>query len=409
MATVKPNVNSFFDSISVSIEELKWFIQDKLVTNIPLNILGATGIGKTEIVKAVAKECNAYLIDLNTTTSDVLDTGGLPFRNETDRLEFALSQTLPLMQDNFDDYKYVILFIDEMPLAARELQSVLYKMVQERMVRHTFLNEKVRIISAGNLKSDLGNHNEPPAPLKNREGHVYLRPDPVGWVEWAQKNQLHPMIINFIEGNPQYIHVLANEEHKGDYKQFTEMYAFYTPRSWSNLSVDLYHAEKMGRSVEFIHKLILSHVGTVGHLFFTFYKNALKIPSVKKIVDGEEINNVLKWRNDIYKTDYPQSMMMYLSYLMTYELSKYKIRLCDHYGDQFTYINSSNWLRATNNCFEFLDEVTEHDSALLQSFYQTFLTRFGLVHKMGEDSLLFNYLSSNEMKEFNEYQLNTGD
>lgn len=412
MSELNINKNKFFSMITVDIAMLKMIIKDKLHTNKPLNVLGATGIGKTEVIKSVAGENNCIVVDLNTTCSDVLDVGGLPYRDKLiNRLKFVLSENLPLEQDEekFKDYDYIILFIDELPLAPRELQSVLYKMVQERLVRQEFLNKKVRIISAGNLKTDLGNHNEPPAPLKNREAHVYLKPDAAGWCEWAKNSHIHPSIIGFVEDHPQYIHVLATTKGQDNYKSHVDLYAFYTPRTWHNLSDDLWYAESEGRNNEYIRILIYSWIGALGSLFYEYYKNSIKLPKAKDIFSGEAMKRITHWSEQVDKSEYRQSLLLYLSYHMCYGLSKMVEDLQRESGNEYSYVQNKDYNKCADNAFIFLEAISSHDAALLQSFYYNFSNRYNLSHIMNGTSRLFQFLASPEMKEHSEYLFTTGN
>lgn len=406
----KISTSSFMKSITVDIPLLKEFIQDIPVDDVPLNIIGPTGIGKTEIIKFVCKQNNWFCIDLNTTCSDVLDVGGLPFRDDSDRLNFALSHILPLIQDEekFKSYEYVILFIDELPLAGYDLQSVLYKLVQERLVRDVFLHQKVRIISAGNLKTDLGNHNEPPAPLKNREQHVYLAPDAKGWLEWAVPAQIHPTIVSFIQEYPQYIHVLANPDQAEEYSTLVAYYAFYTPRSWTNLSTKLYRAENSRRSDRYKQVSINGCVGTVGAKFWEFYQSSFSLPKVDDVIKGKAIQDIDHWLDELHRTQYSQALLNFLIFNCAYRMKTYADKLQESLPTEqrFNYFMNATFNMCLDHAFEFIAVLSGNDSAKKKLFYQSVIVRFNLMHDItNPNSVMTKFVNSDEMRELNDYKL----
>jgi len=121
--------------------------------NVPVYLLGAPGIGKTEFISSYA-ERNGYVFEL--LAGPHLEPGditGLPVESpSTDgkfRTQFAEMEWI----DNLNNGKKSILFIDELPLASDETKKALLSLVQGRKAGTHKLADHVRIVAAGNPMS----------------------------------------------------------------------------------------------------------------------------------------------------------------------------------------------------------------------------------------------------------------
>ena len=69
-----------------------------LQADVPVTLLGAPGLGKSDVVKQVAKENNLKLIDFRLSTADPTDLSGLPFMDDG-RSIFLPNKSFPLITD----------------------------------------------------------------------------------------------------------------------------------------------------------------------------------------------------------------------------------------------------------------------------------------------------------------------
>lgn len=183
---------------------------------IPVFIHGKPGIGKSDIVRQVAKELKIQLIDVRAVLLDPVDVRGIP--NVTN------GKTTWNPPDFWPKSGKGILFLDELSAAPAAVQSALLQLTLDRRIAEYELPEGFTIIAAGNRQEDRAGAHRLISPLLNRFIHFDLDVDNDAWHSWAIGNSIHPLITSFLKFKPNF---LGNVEPKSDDK------AFPTPRSWS--------------------------------------------------------------------------------------------------------------------------------------------------------------------------------
>jgi len=227
---------------------------------IPLDVKGATGIGKSWVVKDVAKEIatqkkkkfcewnemndvekrsllepdqakeHFIFADIRLSQMDPSDLRGLP------NLHGNVVEWKPnLIWKVFSDPKADgIVFFDELNLAPPSIQASAYQIVNDHQIGELTIGKDVSIISAGNRLSDRANVFEEPAPLKNRRINVTLttpfidEASPDDWGKWGADNGIGPAIIGFLYWKPSYL-FRFDEKLKDP--------SFPTPRMWHKTSI----------------------------------------------------------------------------------------------------------------------------------------------------------------------------
>ncbi len=187
---------------------------------------GRPGIGKTEIVQALAREIGAKLYDLRLTTIEPQDLRGLPFFDmETRRTVWFRPEDLP-----DDPAQPAILFLDELTSAAPHLQPTVYGLLQERRVGGHTLPDSCLVIAAGNMVEDGAIAYEMGTALSDRLIHLHLSANAEDWItHYALPNALDPSVIAFIRTRPDCLDTTEVALRDG------EMIAC-TPRSWARVS-----------------------------------------------------------------------------------------------------------------------------------------------------------------------------
>lgn len=131
--------------------------------NIPLLLLGESGTGKSEIIKAIADELSLPLIDLRLSQLPPEDLNGLPAPDGNNSFKYLL----PQWYANYLPDKPFILFLDEINQANPATLNALYAIVHDRLVAGVY-NKNMHIVAAGNLLSESDYIAELPKPLLNR-------------------------------------------------------------------------------------------------------------------------------------------------------------------------------------------------------------------------------------------------
>jgi len=181
----------------------------------PLFIWGQPGVGKSSVVKQVAKQKDMELIDLRLTLLDSVDLRGFP-RVKNERMSFAIPEFFP-----DDPNSSGVLFLDEMNAATPAVQCAAYQLVLDRKLGEYNLPDGWGIIAAGNRETDQGVTYTMPAPLANRFAHVDFDPDFDDWRAWALAKDFKPEVLNFINFRPGLLNDFDPDKR-----------AFPTPRAW---------------------------------------------------------------------------------------------------------------------------------------------------------------------------------
>ena len=212
-------------AITVNTTEAKDLAGDILAARLVPMIHSSPGLGKSSIMRELAKDFNLKLIDFRLSQCDVTDLLGFPDKNEaTDRARYMPMETFPLEGDEVPGgYDGWLLFFDELTSADRSVQKGAYKILLDRMVGDRHLHDKVAMAAAGNMMTDNAIVDEMGTALQSRLVHMELRVDHESWLAWARAFGIHQMITSFIAFKP-----TALFDFKPDHSDKT----FACPRTW---------------------------------------------------------------------------------------------------------------------------------------------------------------------------------
>ncbi|MEL6267027.1 MAG: MoxR family ATPase [Pseudomonadota bacterium] len=187
---------------------------------------GRPGVGKTQIVTALAQEIGARLFDLRLTTIEPQDLRGLPYYDhERRRTIWYRPEDLPDAPD-----RPSVLFLDELTAAPPHLQPTVYGLLQERRVGQHRLPDAVFVVAAGNTVEDGAIAYEMGMGLSDRLVHVTVAASATDWLErYAVPHRLDPAVIAFVKSRPDLLETTASALDRG------QMIAA-TPRSWEKAS-----------------------------------------------------------------------------------------------------------------------------------------------------------------------------
>ncbi len=165
----------------------------------PILIWGSPGIGKSEIVRAIAKQRGIALIDIRLAQKDAIDIKGIPTPNDFKK------RTVWYLSSEWPDCPISkgIIFFDELTAADKNVQVAAYEIILERKLGEPdrdgyALPNGWYIASAGNLKSDDAKSEPMSSALSNRLLHVEIDVNVNNWLDWAREADVHPSVIDFI-------------------------------------------------------------------------------------------------------------------------------------------------------------------------------------------------------------------
>lgn len=184
----------------------------------PVFIWGPPGVGKSSIVEEYAAKMGLECISLLGSQLSPEDVMGAP-QIVDGRIQFCPPRLIARE-------KPYCLFLDELNACTDEVQKAFYSLIHDRKVGEYELPEGSVVIAAGNRKEDASIVKDVSSALINRMVNIFMDVSPTDWLRWAERNQIHPLVIHYIRLHPDHLSVVPHKSEK----------PFSTPRSWHMLS-----------------------------------------------------------------------------------------------------------------------------------------------------------------------------
>lgn len=221
--------------MQVTLKQAEAFLPRLLKHHIVPYLHGSPGIGKSAIVKAIAKQRNLKLIDIRLTDHDPTDLQGYPIPNhETKKASHYPLETLPttttplpINPETGKPYSGWLVLFDEFDSAVQAVQAAAYKVVLDRQVGQHDLHPMVFLIAAGNLETDNAIVNPMSTALISRFAHFYVELNHKEWMQWAASAGLDFRITAYMNYKPDHLYTFNP-------KLGEQPYA--CPRTWDKLS-----------------------------------------------------------------------------------------------------------------------------------------------------------------------------
>lgn len=207
---------------------------------VPL-VVGESGIGKTALAKALAKEKEWSLIVIDGNLLKEGEIGGLPTVESYSSMDvngnqvekkmtvYAVHNKLREIDKEIAEGKTVLLFIDEINRCEHTVQQELMNLILNREINGYQLHDEVKILAAMNPSSKYGSDFDyqvvdmDPA-QENRFVWLNMESDYIQWLKWAIDTGIEQKVIGFISTFPEYL----NKNNEDDIRA--------TPRSYERIS-----------------------------------------------------------------------------------------------------------------------------------------------------------------------------
>ncbi len=216
----------------------------------PVLLLGAPGIGKTQIMEQVARECEIGLISYTITHHTRQSAIGLPSiaKHTFDGREYAVTE-YTMSEIVAAVYRKMeatglhegILFIDEINCVSETLAPAMLQFLQCKTFGSHEVPKGWIIVAAGNPPEYNKSVREFDVVTMDRVKKIEVEPDYAVWKEYAQKEQIHPAILSYLDTRPASFYKM---ETTVDGRKFA------TPRGWEDLSTILRVYETLGKEMD---------------------------------------------------------------------------------------------------------------------------------------------------------------
>lgn len=267
------------------------FIIDCVRAGLVPFLQSSPGMGKSSIVRSVAKDFNLAMIDHRLSTSEPTDMTGLPHFNQYGQATFApFSDLFPIEGTKVPDGKEGwLVFLDEFNAAPRTVQAASYKVVLDRMVGQHRLHSNVALVAAGNLSTDRAIVNPISTAMQSRVIHLEMEVDHDQWIQdVALAQDYDSRIIAFLSQFPNKL-----MDFKPDHHERT----FCCPRTWEFVNRLIQGQEVNDETAILLTGCITSGVAMEFVQFTKVYKDMISISEILK--DPEQCRlpkeTSLKW------------------------------------------------------------------------------------------------------------------
>lgn len=216
----------------------------------PVFLLGSPGIGKTQIMEQIAKECGIGLVAYTITHHTRQSAIGLPFiskkqygEKEYAVTEYTMSEIVGSIYEKMEQTGLAegILFIDEINCVSETLAPAMLQFLQCKSFGNHKIPEGWVIVAAGNPPEYNKSVREFDVVTMDRVKKIEVEADFGVWKEYAYTNQLHSAVISYLNTRKQNFYQMENT---------VDGMHFATPRGWEDLSNMIQVYEKLEKPID---------------------------------------------------------------------------------------------------------------------------------------------------------------
>jgi hypothetical protein len=281
--------------------------------NVP-NLVGDTGIGKTEMFKEIAKKYDRDLVVLNLATQEPGDLIGLPRLDDNDKMtHWALPCWWP-------SNPKTIIFFDELNRARKDVLNAIMPLLLEKELHFEHkLNQDVWIASAMNPDDDDYDmvYGFSDRAIKSRLVFIQASLSFAEWTAYMKKNNLYNEILcNVIKNNP-------SKDLFQTKRKLIDFDIKPNPRSWTKYSNIIKYIKELENGIEFKSELVLIAQGMLGR------EVASEISSVLDNIFTSSENFTIPIDKPISQTNALDLAKEFSAWIQNNDVSKYSTRIVE--------------------------------------------------------------------------------
>jgi len=260
----------------------------KLPPEIAILMRGPTGVGKSQMARALAEELDLPFLDVRGSTMDESQVSGIP--------DFETSKTAGVATFCLPSFyvracrEPVVLMLDELNRSMPQVMQSFFQIVLDRELGNNVdgeplrLHPETRVVAAVNWGNEYDVNDMDPALLR-RFWVVDMEPTASDWIDWASDHNVDSVLIDFVRQNPDHLRVDPSSVEPGT--------VIPTPASWDRLNKSLSHMGMAPGSVcgtrpQGFYPLCAGFVGTEAAIAFSeFVANYERVISAEDVLEGK--------------------------------------------------------------------------------------------------------------------------
>lgn len=216
----------------------------------PVLLIGPPGIGKTQIMEQIARDCKINLVAYTITHHTRQSAMGLPFIREKKYhgeirsvTEYTMSEIISSVYEKIEEtgIEEGILFIDEINCVSETLAPAMLQFLQCKTFGNQQVPEGWIIVAAGNPPEYNKSVREFDVVTLDRIKKIEVQENFGVWKEYAYQAGIHPAVISYLDIRKENFYCMETS---------VDGRMFVTARGWEDLSELLYVYEKLGKTVD---------------------------------------------------------------------------------------------------------------------------------------------------------------
>lgn len=254
----------------------------------PILLIGPPGIGKTQIMEQIARECRIGLVAYTITHHTRQSAVGLPFIKEEEFdgkvysiTEYTMSEIIASVYKKMKDtgLKEGILFIDEINCVSETLAPTMLQFLQCKTFGNQSVPEGWMIVAAGNPPAYNKSVRDFDMVTLDRVRYMEVEADFSVWKKYAGTQKIHNAILSYLKLRPNNFYRIEAD---------VDGMQFVTARGWEDLSNLMETYEMLGTDVdesvihEFVHHREVAEDAAAYFDLYRKYQDDYGIPEILK-------------------------------------------------------------------------------------------------------------------------------